>query len=279
MGQPAPSPPPCPTAVTVVDVDKLASDSAEPDRAWLQQLETSPLLQVRALLVKGAKDDLNELLRKANSPRLWKVVADSALDALDLDLADRAFVQCKNWHGVQLVKKLRTLGEGWKQRVEVLTFLERFDEAEQLLVEVDRVDLALDLRVRLGDWFHAARFLDNGYGDDALRARAYDGLGDYYGQRGQWRQAVRYYVLAKNSEKALECFQRLEDFRGMENLVDALHEGHPSLVGEYGRGGQVGRLRREARPVAAASSGDDPHGCHLPPPRSAGRHAGELRGL
>lgn len=39
-------------------------------------------------------------------------------------------VQGRDWHGIQLVKRLRGLGEAWKQRAEALAFLERFDEAE-----------------------------------------------------------------------------------------------------------------------------------------------------
>ena len=33
------------------------------------------------------------------------------------------------------------------------TFLIRFDEAEKLYLEVDRRDLAVGMRRRLGDWF------------------------------------------------------------------------------------------------------------------------------
>ena len=83
-----------PLAVTVVDVDRLCSgEGADPQPAWVQRVETRPLQQARSLLAQGTRDDLLEFMRKAGHPRLWRVVAETALERLDLDLADRAFVQ------------------------------------------------------------------------------------------------------------------------------------------------------------------------------------------
>ena len=130
------------------------------------------------------------------------------------------------------------LGRGCAElRVAVHDPLLSLSLSQALLVEMDRVDLALDLRVRLGDWFHVAKFLDSGFGDDALRTRAFNGLGEHYAERGAWRQAVRYFVMAKNSAQSLECFHRLDDFKGLESLIDALTEGDPLLLSESRVGG------------------------------------------
>lgn len=40
-----------------------------------------------------------------------------------------------------------------KQKAEVAIYFKRFDEAEELYTSIDRRDLALDMRMRLGDWF------------------------------------------------------------------------------------------------------------------------------
>lgn len=39
------------------------------------------------------------------------------------------------------------------QRAEVAVYFKRFDEAEQAYQRMDRPDLAIDMRMRLGDWF------------------------------------------------------------------------------------------------------------------------------
>jgi len=42
-------------------------------------------------------------------PRLWGMLADAALERLDLTLADKAFVLCRDYHGITFVKRLRRL--------------------------------------------------------------------------------------------------------------------------------------------------------------------------
>jgi len=44
------------------------------------------------------------------------------------------------------------LDEKVKQKAEVAVFFKRYDEAEQIFKDIDRKDLALDLRMRMGDW-------------------------------------------------------------------------------------------------------------------------------
>jgi WD repeat-containing protein 35 len=40
-----------------------------------------------------------------------------------------------------------------KQRAEIHVYFKRFDEAEKIYKDMDRLDLAIDMRARLGDWF------------------------------------------------------------------------------------------------------------------------------
>lgn len=65
----------------------------------------------------------------------------------------QAFVRCADYQGIQFVKHLQKLAGRAKQRADVAVYFKRFDEAEQLYHKMDRPDLAVDMRMRLGDWF------------------------------------------------------------------------------------------------------------------------------
>lgn len=56
--------------------------------------------------------------------------------------------------GIQFVKHLQKLDERAKQRAEVAVYFKRFDEAEQQYHKMDRPDLAVDMRMRLGELLH-----------------------------------------------------------------------------------------------------------------------------
>ena len=54
--------------------------------------------------------------------------------------------------GIQLVKQLKKLDSQLKQDAEVAVYLKQFEQAEALYRRMDRPDLAVDMRMRLGDW-------------------------------------------------------------------------------------------------------------------------------
>lgn len=49
-------------------------------------------------------------------------------------------------------------------------------------------DLAISLRIKLGDWFRVLQLLRTGSGDcdDALQEQAYNAIGDYFADRQKW---------------------------------------------------------------------------------------------
>ncbi len=42
-------------------------------------------------------------------PRLWRLLAENALERLDFAVAERAFVKCADYQGIQFVKQLKIL--------------------------------------------------------------------------------------------------------------------------------------------------------------------------
>jgi len=58
-----------------------------------------------------------------------------------------------------VVKQLRRLDTPLKQDAEVALYLKQFDEAEALYRRMDRPDLAVDMRMHLGDWFAVSHTL------------------------------------------------------------------------------------------------------------------------
>ena len=60
--------------------------------------------------------------------------------------------QSVTFQGIQVVKQLQRMDTPLKQHAEIALYLKQFDEAESLYRRMDRPDLAIDIRMRLGDW-------------------------------------------------------------------------------------------------------------------------------
>lgn len=52
-----------------------------------------------------------------------------------------------------MVKQLRRLDTALKQEAEIALYLKQYNEAEAVYRRMDRPDLAIDMRMRLGEWF------------------------------------------------------------------------------------------------------------------------------
>lgn len=214
-------------------IDEVIQNPESPRKEVLLDFETKSLRDTRDILAKvpNLKDAFNYV--DANShPRLWRLLAEAALDQLDFQVAEKAFVRFEDYQGILLVKRLKLLDDRVKQKAEVAAYFQRFDEAESLYREIDRKDLAIDLRVRLGDWFRVLQLAQAGNhgGQEDLMQQAWSAIGDYYADRGKWSNAAQYYDKARNHAALIDTYYFLEDYDSLERLIGYLPEGSALLA-------------------------------------------------
>uniref|UniRef100_A0A8C4QBC7 WD repeat domain 35 n=1 Tax=Eptatretus burgeri TaxID=7764 RepID=A0A8C4QBC7_EPTBU len=161
-----------------------------------------------------------------------RLLAGAALERLQLEVADHAFSRCYDYPGLELIKRLHSLKGQKLKQAEVAAYFGRFEEVEQIYLAMDRRDLALKLRTKLGDWFRVLQLLSTtaGNADDALKEQANNGIGDYYAERKKWSNSVKYYMEAHNMEQLAECYIMLEDDEKLSELASSLPEQHKLLL-------------------------------------------------
>merc|ERR1719316_2107805 len=212
-------------------IDEVIQNPENPRKEVLLDFETKSLRDTRDILTKvsNLKDAFNYVDANPH-PRLWRLLAEAALDQLDFSVAEKAFVRFEDYQGIQLVKRLRLLDDKIKQKAEVAAYFQRFEEAESLYREIDRKDLAIDLRVRLGDWFRVIQLAQSGGGNEDLLQQAWSAIGDYYRDRGKWSNAAQYYAKANNHTALINAYYFLEDYDSLSRLISYLPEGSPQLM-------------------------------------------------
>eukprot|EP01063_Lacrimia_lanifica_P003469 TRINITY_DN1185_c0_g1_i1.p1 TRINITY_DN1185_c0_g1~~TRINITY_DN1185_c0_g1_i1.p1 ORF type:complete len:1246 (+),score=479.60 TRINITY_DN1185_c0_g1_i1:153-3890(+) len=216
--------------IKAVLLDEIMSDPEHPQKDCVINFDTKALRDARTLLQTSIEESC-VFIEQHPHPKLWGLLAEKALEKLNFVVAERAFVNCHDYQGLQFVKKLKQLEKhSVKQHAEIAAYFLRFDDAERLYRNIDRRDLAAELRMRLGDWFKVVQLVQEGGLDDVHIQEAWDNIGHYYADRQKWSKAVQYYNQAKNYEKLVEYYFILEDYRNMQALVDVLPVGSPLLV-------------------------------------------------
>lgn len=67
-----------------------------------------------------------------------RLLAEAALQKLDLSTAEQAYVRCKDYQDIKFVKRLGKLQSEAMRRAEVVAYFGRFEEAERMYLDMDR---------------------------------------------------------------------------------------------------------------------------------------------
>ncbi|XP_054168893.1 WD repeat-containing protein 35-like [Oppia nitens] len=223
-------------------LDELVNDCHQTDEpimvisGHIVDYETKSLAEARQLLEKVELSEAIEYIEQQSHPRLWRLLCHTALDKLDLNVAEMAMIRCKDYKGIQFVKRVKQLTSDSLKRAEIYAYSGQFDEAERVYLDIDRKDLAIELRKTLGQYKRVVELLQSGFAtaDDNQLRDALCNLGDQFADNHCWDEAVVYYERSNAFDRLFECYCLLENYDGLRKLMTNFNDNHPILV-EFGR--------------------------------------------
>ncbi|KAA3679029.1 WD repeat-containing protein 35 [Paragonimus westermani] len=212
-------------------LDELIALADQPSKDCLLRIPIKIFRECEMMLEKEGPSKTLELIEANPHPRLRRLLAEKSLAKQDLDFAELGFVYCQNYAGIQFVKRLRNIPSKLIRKAEIESFFGNIDEAEQLLLNSDRSDLAIELRRRLGHWFRVAQLTKESGAlvKDADLAEIWNVIGDHFADQMLWDKAASYYRQGGDLIKYAECLYQKEDYNGLERLVEEVPDGHVLL--------------------------------------------------
>ncbi|MEQ2193707.1 hypothetical protein XENOCAPTIV_010760, partial [Xenoophorus captivus] len=91
-------------------------------------------LEIKSVLL----DEIMKSVQIFHCESARHLLAEAALQKLDLKTAEEAFVRCKDYPGIQFVKRLGNLHSEPMKQAEVAAYFSRFEEAESMYLHMDR---------------------------------------------------------------------------------------------------------------------------------------------
>lgn len=237
--------------ITAVDFITLYRDPLHPNLELFHRYESKPLRDVDYLLESTdvSIDEITAYIKTNSHPRLWLMLAETALDQMNLQLAERCFIESQNNAGITLMKKLSSLPKnGLVQRGFVLWYLKRYQEAEECFrgrfdpnskqfkniqkkpnnnANTDP-DYTIQMYATIGDWQKVAELV-NEVEDEEMFTRCHIALGNEAYMKGDWSTAASEYNIAHDHKKQLKALFRGDDFNGISRLCDSLKAKDPLL--------------------------------------------------
>ncbi|KAJ3153524.1 WD repeat-containing protein 35 [Geranomyces variabilis] len=240
--------------IKAVLLDDIMLSPDKPGRELTVNIETKALRDTRNILSQVGLADGFQFVEEHPHPRLWKLIVDAAFEQLDFNVAKKALVKCGDYPGLQFVKTMQKLDDENKQRAEVAAYFGQYETAERIYLDMDRKDLAIELRERIGDWFRVVQLIKSGGGgDDIVLEKAWGHIGNYYYDRQKWAQAATYYAQGRNFERLAECYYLTEEYDGLEKLINTLPETSDVLRDIADKFVSVGMVEQAARAFVKAA--------------------------
>eukprot|EP00038_Savillea_parva_P017457 m.20369 g.20369 ORF g.20369 m.20369 type:complete len:1166 (+) comp3785_c0_seq1:132-3629(+) len=212
--------------VQSVLLDDVMRNPEHPTKEHIVEVEIKSLRDTRNLidstLHSAVKtEDVASFIEDNPHPRLWRLLAESALSKLDLDIAERSFVKCMDFPGIDFVKRLRDMDDEGRQAAEVAVYFHRFEEAEARYLRMQREDLAKQLRYKLGDWFRVVKLMNMGGTNTDVKGmeHAWNQIGNYYADRLKWEKAADFFFRGNNTARLAECYFMTENYAALEKMI------------------------------------------------------------
>ncbi len=181
------------------------------------------------ILAQGDMENAFRLAYEKGHQKVWKLIAEYALENMDFEKAKKAFIGAKDYQGLEFVKRVMNLKEDAIRKAEIYAYFKQYEKSERAFILMDRKDLAVDLRLRMGDLFRVIKLVKAGAGDDIFLEKTWNQIGDHFMERKKWRQAVAYYTQGRNTEKLVQCYIALQDYESLERVVSQLSSNSPML--------------------------------------------------
>lgn len=214
--------------VKTIDLDCLVNTyyNNEDIEQYISTLETRVLSEVKTLLRQDGdfKKGFNKAIEIADahhSDKLWKLIADESLKALSLEEAELSLIRCKDYLGIQFIKRLNKLQSNVLKKAQVTAYFGDIDTAESLFLSADRSDLAIQLRQKMWQPLHVVRLLQtdcSSVTDNQIKQAMID-AGDYHVDHMNWSAALPYYIESKNLDKVIDGYIATEQYEQLSSLM------------------------------------------------------------
>lgn len=149
----------------VVDTMENAAGSvlaaSKPVDSYLDIKDSQSIREVKDIMEQSLPDAVNYILQGSSSPTLWAIIGEYSLSNLQLDTASLAMLKCKDYKGLQFVKKLNKLSDPALKQAQVFAYLNRFEDAENIYIEHNRPEVAIHLNEVLGRYSRVIELLES----------------------------------------------------------------------------------------------------------------------
>ena len=196
------------------------------------KIETRILRDLRELIKQNLPiDDIYRFVDEHSNRKLWEILANYSLNKLDFSTAEKAMIHMNDYMGLYFIKRVKTIDDDNLKKAEIAQFFKDYDQAEDIYNTSDRKDLAIAMRLKLGQWDRVISLMKSSgvIQEDNMKV-AYSNYADQFFMQKDYEKAEEFYKKAGNIEGLLNIWFITEEFDKAASYIDKLPEQNEMLL-------------------------------------------------
>lgn len=175
--------------------------------------------------------EIYKYVEKFPHQNLWTILAQHALLSLDFSTAEKCMIQYNDYIGLSFLKRLKCIDDDQLKKAETYTFFQEYDKAESIYGQMERKDLIITMRIKLGHWDKVISFVkDSGFIQEDNLKVAYNNLGLKFLESNEYDKAEELFKITNNHEGLVNIWFKTENYEKAAKFVDLIPEQTEFLI-------------------------------------------------
>ena len=140
-------------------------------------------------------------------------------------------IQYNDYIGLSFIKRLKIIDDDYLKKAEIYSFFLDYDKAEEIYNMMERRDLVISMRMKLGHWEKVINLIkESGFVQEDILKVAYNNLAKQFFENKDYPRAEELYTITNNHEGLINLWFKTENFDKASKLIDIIPEGNEFLL-------------------------------------------------
>ncbi len=145
-------------------------------------------------------------------------------------VAEKAMIQYNDYMGLSFLKRVKMIDDDNIKKAEIYQFFLEYEKAEETYNNIDRKDLSILMRIKLGHWEKVISLIkESGYIQEDNMRMAKNNLGLQYLENRDYLRADELFNETHNYEGLINTYFKSENYEKAIPLIDSIPEGSEFL--------------------------------------------------
>lgn len=195
------------------------------------KFETRILRDLREMMVNDIDiNDIYTYIDRNQHKKLWELYAEYSLLKMDFNSAEKAMIQYNDYMGLNFIKRIKSIDDDNIKRAEIYQFFLDYDKAEETYSNIDRKDLSILMRIKLGNWEKVIDLIkESGYVQEDNLKMAKNNLGLQNLEKKEYKKAEELFLETNNYEGLINTYFKSENYDKTIPLIESIPENNEFL--------------------------------------------------